>query len=329
LSGVGEHATPAIPRPPETRPPETRPIERRLGVPAGVGAYLLWGLFPLYWPLLEPAGPVEILAHRVVWSLALVLGLLALRGGFGRVRDLVRRPRALGGLAAAAAVVAVNWGTYIYGVNSGHVVETSLGYFINPLVTVVLGVVVLGERLRPGQWGAVALATAAVAVLTLDYGHPPWIALTLALSFGLYGLTKKTVGAGAVEGLAVETALLFLPALGYLLFLQAAGTGTFGAAGAAQNALLLASGVVTAVPLLLFGAAATRIPLTTLGLLQYLAPVLQFLFGVLVFHEAMPPARLAGFGLVWLALVVFSLDGLRERSRVRGARRADAVAEVT
>ena len=298
---------------------------RPIGVPAGVGAYFLWGLFPLYWPLLEPAQPAEILAHRVVWSLVVVGVLLAVRRRFGRLRDLTRRPRALGGLAVAAVLIAVNWGTYIYGVNTGHVVEASLGYFINPLVTVLLGVVLLRERLRRAQWAAVGVASVAVAVLTLDYGRPPWIALILAFSFGFYGLVKKTVAAGAVEGLAVESAVLLLPALGYLLLLAQSGDGTFGTAGVGEALLLASSGVVTAVPLLLFAAAATRIPLTTLGLLQYLAPVLQFLFGVALYHEPMPPARLAGFALVWLALVVFSLDGLRERTRVRAERRAAAV----
>jgi chloramphenicol-sensitive protein RarD len=286
--------------------------ERR-GVAYGAAAYLLWGLFPLFWPLLEPAGPVEILAHRIVWSLLVVLGILAVQRNWAWARALGRRRLAL--LAVAAALIAVNWGTYIYGVNSGHVVETSLGYFINPLVTVGLGVVVLRERLRPAQWAAVGLAVVAVAVLTVDYGRPPWIALTLALSFAGYGLLKKKAHAGAVESLTIETAVLFVPALGFLLWLADRGAGTFGTAGAAHAALLAGSGVVTAVPLLFFGAAATRVPLTVLGLLQYLAPVLQFAIGVLVYREDMPASRVAGFALVWLALVVFTVDGLARRRR--------------
>ena len=293
----------------------------RQGVAFGVAAYLLWGFFPLYWNLLEPAGALEILAHRIVWSLLVVVGLLALRrsGAWpgsspgSWLRGL--GARRLGLLALAAVVVAANWGTYIYGVSSGNVVETSLGYFVNPLVTVVLGVVVLHERLRPAQWAAVGLATVAVGVLTLDYGRLPWIALTLALSFGAYGLLKKQAGVGAVESLAVETGVLVLPALAFLLLLGARGEATFGAAGPGHAVLLASTGLVTAVPLLCFGAAAIRVPLTVLGLLQYLAPVLQFLFGVFYYDEPMPASRAAGFALVWAALVLLAVDGLARRRR--------------
>jgi chloramphenicol-sensitive protein RarD len=281
----------------------------------GVAAYGLWGLFPLYWPLLEPARPVEILAHRFLWSLVVVVAILAVRRSWSWVGRYAGQPRLIGMLAVAAIVIAFNWGTYIYGVNSGNVVETSLGYFINPLVTVLLGVVVLRERLRRTQWVAVGLAGIAVTVLTLDYGRLPWIALVLAGSFGTYGLLKKTAGAGAVESLTVETAVLVLPALGFLSVLEANGTGTFGHISAGHTLLLAGAGVVTAIPLLFFGAAATRIPLTTLGLLQYLAPILQFLLGVLLLHEPMPASRLAGFALVWLALMVFTADGIANRSR--------------
>jgi chloramphenicol-sensitive protein RarD len=258
----------------------------RTGLAAGVGAYLLWGLFPLYWPLLEPAGAVEILAHRIAWSLVFLAGLLALTSGFRWIRRLDRRRVKL--LALAAVLITVNWGTFIYGVNSGHVVETSLGYFINPLVTVALAVTVLGERLRRNQRAAVAIAFVAVLVLTLDYGRPPWIALTLAFSFGVYGLVKKRAGVDGTQSLAVETAFLVLPALAYLAVLEGGGDGTLTTEGTGHAALLAAGGIATAVPLILFGVAAIRIPLATVGVLQYLAPVLQFLIGVVVYGEAMP-----------------------------------------
>src|SRR4051812_21373311 len=281
---------------------------------AGLAAYALWGLFPLYWPLLEPAAPVEILAHRIAWSLLFAIGVLAVSGGFAWVRTLGRRRAVL--LTLAAVLVTINWGTYIYGVNSEHVVETSLGYFINPLVTVALAVTVLGERLTRGQGVAVGIGAVAVAVLAIDYGRPPWIALTLAFSFGTYGLIKNRAGVGGTQSLAFETAVLFVPAVAYLLWLGASGEGTFTSEGSGHAALLALGGICTAVPLMLFGAAAVRIPLATLGLIQYLAPVLQFAIGVLVYSEPMPASRLAGFALVWLALMVFTADALLGRNRV-------------
>jgi chloramphenicol-sensitive protein RarD len=282
--------------------------QARSGFVAGVAAYLLWGLFPLYWPLLEPAAAVEILAHRIVWSVVVLAAVLTATSGFRWVWHLGRRRTLLLGLASV--LITVNWGTYIYGVNSEHVVETSLGYFINPLVTVALAVTLLRERLRRAQWAAVAIAALAVAVLTIDYGRPPYIALTLACSFGLYGLVKKRVGVDGAQSLAVETAFLVLPALGYLIWLGATGAGTFTSDGAGHAALLAGGGIATAVPLILFGVSAIRVPLTTLGLLQYLAPVMQFLIGVLVYGESMPLSRLAGFALVWVALVVFTVDAV-------------------
>ena len=283
--------------------------DERTGLFAGVGAYVLWGVVPLFWPLLEPAAPIEILAHRMVWSLLFLAVVLALTVGFGWLRSLGRR-RALW-LTLAAVLVTVNWGTFIYAVNNGHVVEISLGYFINPLVTVALAVGVLGERLRRAQLVAVVVAAVAVVILTLDYGRLPWIALTVAFTFGLYGLIKKRVGVDGTQSLAFETAVLFLPALAYLLWLGSTGDGTFTALGADHAALLAAGGIVTAVPLMLFGVAAIRIRLTTVGLLQYLAPMLQFTLGVTFFDEAMPLSRLAGFALVWVALIVFTWDALR------------------
>ncbi|WP_225848765.1 EamA family transporter RarD [Streptomyces sp. HPF1205] len=300
--------------------------ERRAGLVWGFAAYGMWGLFPLYWPLLKPAGALEILAHRMVWSLLVVaLLLLALRRR-AWMAALVRQPRKLGLLAVAAAVVSVNWGVYIWAVNAGHVVETSLGYFINPLVTIALGVLVLHERLRPAQWAAVGIGAAAVVVLTAGYGRLPWIALTLAFSFGTYGLVKKQVAMGGLESLAAETSVQFLPALAYLLVLGARGHQTFTHHGAGHASLLAACGLVTAVPLICFGMAANRLPLSTIGLMQYLAPVFQFLLGVLRYHERMPAERWAGFLMVWAALLVLTWDALRmaRRGRVALARAAAA-----
>jgi chloramphenicol-sensitive protein RarD len=289
---------------------------QRLGLVAGIGAYFLWGLFPLFWPLLEPAAPVEILAHRIVWSLVFLVVVLAVGGGFAWVRELDRRR--IGLLAIAAVLITINWGVFIYAVNSDHVVETSLGYFINPLVSVALGVLVLGERLRSRQRLAVAIATLAVIVLTIDYGRPPWIALVLACSFGTYGLVKKQANVEGTQSLAVETVFLVLPALGFLLLQP---HGTFTSEGTGHLLLLMAGGVATAVPLILFGAAAIRVPLTTVGLLQYIAPIMQFGIGVLIYDEPMPLSRLAGFALVWLALAVFMSDVLKTTSLARAERR--------
>ncbi|GGQ13356.1 MULTISPECIES: EamA family transporter RarD [Streptomyces] len=293
--------------------------EQRAGLLYGFGAYGMWGLVPLFWPLLMPAGAVEILAHRMTWSLAVVgLALLAVRR-WGWIRELLRQPRKLGLTALAASVISVNWGLYIWSVNNGHVVESSLGYFINPLVSIAMGVLVLGERLRRAQWVAVGISFVAVLVLAVGYGRPPWISLVLACSFATYGLIKKKLNMGGLESLAAETAMLFLPALGYLLWLGAQGQSSFASQGVGHALLLAATGLVTAVPLVFFGAAAIRVPLSTLGLLQYMAPVFQFGLGVLYFHEAMPPERWAGFSLVWAALALLTWDALRtaRRSRAR------------
>jgi chloramphenicol-sensitive protein RarD len=293
----------------------TQPGARR-GAAFGLAAYLIWGLVPLYWPLLRPAAPTEILAHRIVWSLVLLGALLAQRGGLARVRALVTRQRAL--LLLASGLIGVNWYAYIWGVTSGRVVETSLGYFVNPLVSVVLGVVVLRERLTPAQTGAIALAALAVIVLTVAHGHVPWLALLLAVTFGLYGLVKKKAGVGAVESLFVETSVLFVPALAYLVLRERIGTAAFLHVSRAEDALLVSTGVVTTAPLLCFGAAAIRVPLSTLGLLQYLSPILQFACGVLAFHEPMRPARWAGFALVWSGLAVFTIDAVARVRRPAG-----------
>jgi chloramphenicol-sensitive protein RarD len=291
--------------------------ETRRGVLYGIAAYSMWGLFPLYWPLLKPSGALEILAHRMVWSLVAVVVILAVRRHWSWIGELLRSPRKLGLLTLAAALITVNWGVYIYAVNTGHVVESALGYFINPLVSVLFGVLLLKERLRPWQWGAVGLGVVAVVVLTLDYGRLPWIALVLAASFGTYGLVKKIAQVGSAESMTIETLVLLLPALGYLLYLEQQGTATFGSTGPGHALLLVGAGVITAVPLLCFTSAAIRVPLTMMGLLQYIAPVLQFIVGVFVAHEVMPPSRWIGFAIVWIALSLFTWDSLRAAHQAR------------
>lgn len=282
----------------------------------GVVAYLIWGAFPLYWPLLEPAGAFEILAHRLIWSLVVMTVLIIALRRTPQLFALVRDRRKLALLTLAAVTVTCNWATYIWGVNHGRVVETSLGYFVNPLVTMLLGVLVLHERMRTLQWVAVGIATLAVVVLTVDYGRLPWLALVLALSFGTYGLAKKQADAGAFESLALETALMAPLALVFLVGLGLAGRSHFTSEGPGHAALFVSAGVVTVVPLICFGAAAVRVPLVTLGLLQYLAPILQFGLGVLHFHEAMSTGRWIGFAIVWVALAVFTSDSLRARRSV-------------
>jgi chloramphenicol-sensitive protein RarD len=289
--------------------------ERHIGLLNGFAAYGMWGLVPLFWPLLKPAGAMEILAHRMVWSLVFVGAALLVLRRWAWAGELLRQPRKLALITVAATVITVNWGLYIWSVNSGHVVEASLGYFINPLVTIAIGVLLLKERLRPVQWAAVGTGGVAVVVLTIGYGQPPWISLCLAFSFATYGLVKKKVGLGGIESLAAETAIQFLPALAFLAWLTAQGDSTFAGEGVGHAALLASAGIVTALPLVCFGAAAIRVPLSTIGLLQYSTPVIQFLLGVLYFHEEMPPERWAGFALVWLALTLLTWDALRTARR--------------
>lgn len=289
--------------------------ESRQGLLSGVGAYVIWGTFPLYWPLLEPAGAGEILAHRILWSAVTMVLVVALLGRAAHVRTVVSDRRRLGLLTVAAAVISVNWVTYIWGVNNERVVETSLGYFINPLVTVLMGVLILGERLRRLQWVALAIAASAVLVLTVDYGRVPWIALVLAFSFGTYGLMKKTADTNAVDSLTVETVILAPLAAAYVGWLVWSGGSSFGTEGLGHALLFTTTGIVTAVPLVLFGAAAIRVSMVGLGLLQYLAPVIQFALGVLWFHEDMPPGRWAGFVLVWVALAIFTVESIGHRRR--------------
>jgi chloramphenicol-sensitive protein RarD len=286
----------------------------------------MWGLFPLYWPLLEPAGAIEILAHRIAWSLVTMTVLVLALGRTAAFRRMVADRRVARLLALAAALITVNWATYIWGVNNGHVVETALGYYINPLVTVLMGVFVLGERLRRAQWVAMLVAALAVVVLTVDYGRLPWVAVVLALTFGSYGLCKKQAGAPAIESITFETTVIGPLALGYVVWLSARGDSTFASHGVGHALLFVTTGIVTAVPLICFGGAAIRVPMVTLGLLQYLTPTLQFLLGILYFHEDMPPGRWIGFVLVWAALALFTFDSVRHQRR--GVRVADEVATV-
>jgi chloramphenicol-sensitive protein RarD len=306
--------------------PEPAAGEDRRGLALGAAAFGLWGLFPLYWPLLEPATATEILAHRILWSLILTSLLLVVSRRTGAVRAIWVDRRVRYVMFAAGLTIGVNWFTYIWGVNNGHVVETSLGYYINPLVTVLMGVVILGERLRRWQWVALGVAFVAVAVLTLELGRPPWISLVLAFSFGTYGLLKKKAHVGPVEGLTFEGLVLGPIALAYLVWLTAIGQASSWSHGVDHVVLLATSGLVTAAPLLCFAGAANRISLTTLGLLQYIAPTLQFVLGVFVFDEPMPTVRWIGFALVWVALAIFTVESVvTARRRVRAEFHGPAV----
>ncbi len=287
--------------------------EQARGFALGVAAYGLWGVFPLYWVLLKPSTAFEVLAHRICWSLVTMLALVVILRRTPQLMAIVRDRRKRSLLMLASAVITLNWGGYIWGVTHGKVVETSLGYFINPLVTVLMGVLILGERLRRLQWFAIAIASAAVVGLAVEYGRPPWIALLLAFSFGTYGLAKKQANVDAVESLTFETIVLAPFALAFLIWLGVRGDAHFLGDGIGHVLLLASTGVVTAIPLLCFGAAAIRVPMTTLGLLQYLAPVIQFVIGVAIVHESMTPMRWVGFALVWVALVIFTVEALRHR----------------
>lgn len=288
-------------------------------------AYVLWGLFPLYFKALAGIASGEVLAHRIVWSLAVVLVLLALKSSWGWIGAAVRQPRVLAGFALSATLIAANWGLYIWAVANGHVVDASLGYFINPLVNVVFGAALLGERLRRLQWVAVGVAAAGVAWLGWATGAVPWIGLVLAFTFASYGLLRKTAALGSLEGLALETALLFPFALGWLAWLVAQGQSGFVSASLPMQLLLAAAGPITALPLLLFAAGARRIAFSTLGLLQYIGPSLQFAIGIWIYHEPFDGARATGFALIWVALVIFSFESLwwlRRSGRALASARA-------
>lgn len=294
----------------------TAPARRpQLGLPAAVGAYTIWGLFPPFWELMAPAGSVETLAHRIGWTFVAMLAVLAVTGRWRDLRGLPARTWFL--ITLASVFIAVNWGTYIWAVSHGRVVDSALGYFVNPLFSVLLAVLVLGERLRRWQWVAIAVACAACVVLAVGSGTVPWVAFVLAAAFALYGLIKKTVALEPVPGLAAEGFLLGPVSIVFLVVLQLAGTGTFLGNGVGHALLLVATGPATAVPLLLFAFGARRLSLTTLGVLQYLNPILQFGWGVLVEGEPMPPSRWLGFALVWLALMIFSVDAVRAHRTAR------------
>jgi chloramphenicol-sensitive protein RarD len=281
------------------------------GLWSGVAAFTLWGLLPIYWRLLRDVPAIQVLGHRIVWSVLLLAVFVAGARGRSLLSKVSRRVVAL--YAVAAVLIAINWFLYLLAVNAGFVVETSLGYFITPLVNVLLGVLVFRERLRPLQWLAVALAAAGVTYLTLAYGSLPWIAIGLALSFGCYGLAKKKAPLEPLEGLTLETAILFIPALAYLLILHGNGDGAFSRTGALTDVLMIGAGLVTIAPLLLFASAVQRVPLSVIGILQYIGPTIQFLLGVFVFHEPFSRTRLVGYAIVWMALAVFGIDGLRAR----------------
>ncbi|GAA0737774.1 EamA family transporter RarD [Dactylosporangium roseum] len=298
----------------------------RRGYLSALSANILWGVFPLYFRALRPAGAVEVLAHRIVWSLVTVALMLAVVWRWRPLGALLRDGRRLAGISVAALLIAVNWGVYIYAVDTERVIEASLGYFVNPLFVILLGVLVLRERLRPSQWVALGVGAFAVVVLSIDYGRLPWIALTLAASFGCYGLIKKRLGLPAAEGLFLESAVLTLPGLAYLTWLTAHHTSTFGTVSGWHTVMLALSGLLTAAPLLLFAEAANRVPLSGLGILQYLTPTMQLLLGVVVFAEPLPPGRLAGFVIVWCALAIFTWDAIRTTRRTRAAQRDEAAA---
>jgi chloramphenicol-sensitive protein RarD len=292
------------------------------GILAGIGAYILWGLFPIYWRLLETVPAIEILANRMIWSLVFVAILLTLQKDWRWLGDALHKRRVLLTYTVAAILLSVNWFTYIWAVNAGFVVEASLGYFINPLVNVLLGVIFLHEKLRTGQVVAVILAGLGVVYLTISYGSLPWISLLLAFTFGMYGLIKKTAPLESMHGFSLETMVMFLPALIFLFYRGSAGEGAFLQQGTMGTLLLILAGPVTSIPLLMFGYSARRIPLSMLGFIQYIAPTLQFMLGVFVYAEPFPPSRLVGFSIIWLALLVYSLES------VYSARKAKSEASL-
>lgn len=280
------------------------------GIWSGIAAYALWGFFPIYWKLLQHVPALQLLGHRIGWSFILLMLYILLSRQWSDFRSVAFHRRTLGIYAIAGVLLSVNWLIYVWGVNAGFIVETSLGYFINPLLSVLFGVVFLRERLRPMQWIPVALAAVGVIYLTATYGRLPWIALSLAVSFGLYGLVKKLSPLGSVYGLALETGIVFPVALAYLGFVQFDGAGAFLGDGLTVDLLLVGAGIVTTIPLLMFASAAKQIPLNMVGVLQYLAPTIQFLIGVFIYREPFDQARLIGFSIVWLALVIFWVENI-------------------
>jgi chloramphenicol-sensitive protein RarD len=289
---------------------------------ATVGAFLVWGVFPIYWKMLDEVPALQIMAHRLVWCFLLVAGYLAVRRGLAWWRPLVAQPRLVLLLSTSAVLIALNWWLYIWAVNAAHIVETSLGYFINPLVNVLLGVTVLKERLNPWQCLAVLVAACGVGYLTVQLGEPPWIALALALSFGAYGLIRKVAVVESIPALGLESSILFVPALVYLLWTGHVGAGAFGQLGIATDVLLVSSGLITALPLVMFAYGAQRIPYSMVGILQYIAPTLQLACGVFLFGETFDAAHLRGFACIWLALAIYATDGLIRLQKQRLGTRA-------
>jgi chloramphenicol-sensitive protein RarD len=289
--------------------------KNKLGLLFGISAYSLWGLFPLYWPLLEPASALEIVSHRAVWTLVFCIIVIFAIKTLKETLVTFRRPKVVAKLFVTSILISINWLVYIWAANNGHVVEASLGYYINPLITIGFGVFLLKEKLRALQWFSVSVATVGVSVLTIAYGRLPWIAIALALSWGSYGLMKKQLGLGALEGIAIETFISAFFYLAYLVFLGNQGTGQFGN-GWGQTLLLMSAGAATAIPLLLFNGAANRLPFTTIGLLQYITPTLQFSCGVWIYHEEMPLSRWIGFFIIWVALIALAIDLVRSNRSV-------------
>jgi chloramphenicol-sensitive protein RarD len=289
--------------------------KNKLGLVFGVSAYGLWGLFPLYWPLLKPADALEIVSHRAVWTLVFCIVILSITKALKSTITTLKRPRVALKLFAASFLISINWLVYIWATNSGHVVEAALGYYITPLIIIAFGVLLLKEKIRPLQWVAVVIASLGVLILTIDYGRLPWIALVLGTSWASYGLIKKQLSLGALEGLAIETGISFIPYAGYLLYLGNQGTGQFGHSPS-LSILLISAGAITAIPLLLFNGATARLPFSTIGLLQYITPTFQFSIGVWVLHEDMPTARWAGFLIIWIALITLGTDLVRSSRTV-------------
>ena len=285
----------------------------KTGLTLGVSAYLTWGLFPLYWPLLEPANSIEIVAHRAVWTFVFCIALLLYTGKLHSTFVLLKNRQIVLKLVLSTLLISVNWLVYIWGVNSGHVVECALGYYINPLIIIAFGVFLLNEKMRRLQWISVGIASTGVIVLAIDYGRPPWIALALATSWGGYGVIKKQLGLGALEGLAIETTLSVIPYTAYLLWLAHRGTGQFGH-HLGLTTLFILAGVVTAIPLLMFNGSTNRLKFTVIGLLQYITPSVQFIIGVLIRHEHMTTGRWIGFFIVWIALVALGYDLVKSGS---------------
>jgi len=292
--------------------------KNKLGLLFGISAYSLWGAFPLYWPLLEPANALEIVSHRAVWTLVFCFIVLAATKALKSTLATLKQPKITIRLFLTSLLISINWLVYIWATNNGHVVEASLGYYINPLIIIGFGVILLKEKMRPLQWAAVTIASIGVLVLTIDYGRLPWIALALAVSWGSYGLIKKQLGLGALEGLAIETLISAFFYLGYLIYIGNQGTGQFGHSWG-LTLLLMSAGAVTAIPLLLFNGSTNRLPFTTIGLLQYITPTLQFSVGVWVRHEDMPTARRIGFLIIWVSLSTLALDLVKSSRSVNNS----------